>query len=77
MAAQRSAAAHAAHALIFPERVLAQAKQAHSTAQRSSSPRRMIFPERVLGRAGAQWMTSGVAMGPMALRTCKWDTCQT
>ena len=33
------------------------------------STRRMIFPERVLGRPGAQWMTSGVAMGPMALRT--------
>ena len=30
----------------------------------------MILPERVLGRPGAQWMTSGVAMGPMALRTC-------
>ena len=35
-----------------------------------SSPRRMILPDRVLGSAGAQWMTSGVAMGPMALRTC-------
>ena len=27
--------------------------------------RRMILPERVLGRAGAQWMTSGEAMGPI------------
>ncbi len=31
--------------------------------------RRMILPERVLGRPGAQWMTSGVAMGPMTSRT--------
>mmetsp|Transcript_3434 Transcript_3434/g.7500 ORF Transcript_3434/g.7500 Transcript_3434/m.7500 type:complete len:253 (-) Transcript_3434:511-1269(-) len=31
--------------------------------------RRIILPERVFGRPGAQWMTSGVAMGPMALRT--------
>ena len=30
--------------------------------------RRMILPERVLGRFGAQWITSGVAMGPMTLR---------
>ena len=30
----------------------------------------MILPDRVLGRPGAQWMTSGVAMGPIALRTC-------
>lgn len=31
--------------------------------------RRMILPERVLGMPGAQWMVSGVAMGPMDLRT--------
>ena len=31
--------------------------------------RRMILPERVLGRPGAQWMTSGVAIGPMTSRT--------
>ena len=30
----------------------------------------MILPERVLGRPGAQWMTSGVAIGPIAVRTC-------
>ncbi len=29
----------------------------------------MILPERVLGRPGAQWMTSGVAIGPMTSRT--------
>ncbi len=32
----------------------------------------MILPERVLGRPGAQWITSGVAMGPISLRT--WAT---
>ena len=26
----------------------------------------MILPERVLGRPGAHWMTSGVAIGPIA-----------
>src|SRR5689334_4370253 len=31
--------------------------------------RRMIFPERVLGRPGANWMTSGAAIGPISLRT--------
>src|SRR5947209_5114029 len=31
--------------------------------------RRMIFPERVLGRPGANWITSGAAMGPISLRT--------
>ncbi len=30
----------------------------------------MILPERVLGRAGAHWITSGVAVGPISLRTC-------
>ena len=30
----------------------------------------MILPERVLGKPGAQWMTSGVAIGPIAVRTC-------
>ena len=28
----------------------------------------MIFPERVLGRPGANWMTSGAAIGPISLR---------
>ena len=32
--------------------------------------RRMILPERVLGKPGAQWITSGVAMGPISVRTC-------
>ena len=32
--------------------------------------RRIILPERVLGKPGAQWMTSGVAIGPIAVRTC-------
>ena len=31
---------------------------------------RMIFPDLVLGRPGAQWMASGVAMGPIDDRTC-------
>lgn len=31
--------------------------------------RRMILPDRVFGRPGAQWMTSGVATGPMCWRT--------
>src|SRR5947199_76777 len=31
--------------------------------------RRMIFPERVFGRPGANWMTSGAAIGPISLRT--------
>ena len=26
----------------------------------------MILPERVLGRAGAKWIASGVAIGPIA-----------
>ena len=29
----------------------------------------MIFPLLVLGSPGAQWMTSGVAIGPITLRT--------
>src|SRR5450631_420781 len=31
--------------------------------------RRMIFPERVFGSPGAHWMTSGVAIGLISLRT--------
>src|SRR6476646_6393159 len=31
--------------------------------------RRMILPDRVLGRPGANWMTSGAAIGPISLRT--------
>ncbi|GIX22534.1 MAG: hypothetical protein KatS3mg121_1317 [Gammaproteobacteria bacterium] len=27
----------------------------------------MILPERVLGKAGAHWITSGVAIGPISL----------
>ena len=30
----------------------------------------MILPDRVLGRLGAHRITSGVAMGPISLRTC-------
>ena len=30
----------------------------------------MILPERVLGRPGANWILSGVAIGPISLRTC-------
>ena len=29
----------------------------------------MILPERVLGRLGAHWIRSGVAIGPISLRT--------
>jgi hypothetical protein len=29
----------------------------------------MILPERVLGRPGAHWIRSGLAMGPISLRT--------
>ncbi len=29
----------------------------------------MILPERVLGRPGAHWITSGLAIGPISLRT--------
>ena len=29
----------------------------------------MILPERVFGRPGDHWMRSGVAMGPISLRT--------
>ena len=29
----------------------------------------MILPERVLGRPGAHWMRSGVAIGPISVRT--------
>ena len=29
----------------------------------------MILPERVFGRPGAHWMKSGVAIGPISLRT--------
>src|SRR3546814_4977811 len=32
--------------------------------------RRMILPERVLGRPGVRWIWSGVAIGPISLRTC-------
>jgi hypothetical protein len=32
--------------------------------------RRMILPERVLGSAAAKRTSSGVATGPMTLRTC-------
>ena len=31
--------------------------------------RRMIFPDRVLGSPSENWMRSGVAMGPISLRT--------
>ena len=31
--------------------------------------RRMILPDRVLGSPSAQWITSGVAMAPISLRT--------
>src|SRR5690349_19574643 len=31
--------------------------------------RRMILPERVLGRPGAHWIRSGLAIGPISLRT--------
>ena len=31
--------------------------------------RRMILPERVFGSAGAQWMTSGMAIGPITVLT--------
>src|SRR6185312_6383958 len=31
--------------------------------------RRMILPERVLGRPGANWITSGLAMGPISWPT--------
>ena len=30
----------------------------------------MILPDRVLGRPGANWIMSGVAIGPISLRTC-------
>ena len=42
------------------------------SAQRSSCtllPHRMILPLRVFGSPGAQWMVSGVAMGPICFRT--------
>ena len=29
----------------------------------------MILPERVLGRPGANWIASGVAIGPISVRT--------
>ena len=29
----------------------------------------MILPERVFGRPGAKWSLSGVAIGPMTVRT--------
>src|SRR5690606_27509004 len=32
--------------------------------------RRMILAERVLGSAGANWILSGAAIGPISLRTC-------
>jgi hypothetical protein len=35
--------------------------------------RLMILPLRVLGRAGAQWMVSGAAKGPIALHTKKMN----
>src|SRR3546814_18095678 len=31
--------------------------------------RRMILPERVLGRPGENWIVSGVAIGPISVRT--------
>ena len=31
--------------------------------------RRMILPLRVFGRPGVKWMMSGLAMGPISLRT--------
>ena len=31
--------------------------------------RRMILPDRVFGSAGANWILSGTAMGPISLRT--------
>ena len=31
--------------------------------------RRMILPDRVLGRPGANWIRSGLAIGPISLRT--------
>ena len=31
--------------------------------------RRMIFPDRVLGNAGANWIASGVAIGPISFLT--------
>jgi len=34
--------------------------------------RRMIFPERVLGRPATIWMRSGMAIGPIACRTCSF-----
>lgn len=37
--------------------------------------RRMIFPERVLGRPGALWITSGIAKGPIDLRSCIFNAC--
>ena len=30
----------------------------------------MILPERVLGKPAATWMWSGVAIGPITVRTC-------
>ena len=30
----------------------------------------MILPERVFGSAGANWILSGAAIGPISLRTC-------
>ena len=36
--------------------------------------RRMILPERVFGSAGAQWITSGAAMGPISLRTWSFSS---
>jgi hypothetical protein len=29
----------------------------------------MILPERVFGRPGAHWIRSGLAMGPISVRT--------
>ncbi len=34
----------------------------------------MILPERVLGSPDTTWMRSGVAIGPMACRTCSLST---
>ncbi|SLN72016.1 hypothetical protein PAM7971_03857 [Pacificibacter marinus] len=31
--------------------------------------RRMILPDLVLGKPGAHWMKSGLAMGPISVRT--------
>jgi hypothetical protein len=49
--------------------VLVSPKESNSLAATLRRIRRMILPERVLGRPGAHWMTSGLAIGPISLRT--------